>query len=175
MIDKELELLAMVQRRPDATQRALAEGTGLSLGTTNLLLRRFAEAGLLDVRSLSPRNSEYHLTPAGELDLRRRRLDAASALDSAHRSLVSRAASRLRAQAAAGRRRFEVRADPDLRELVRAAFLAAALPEAELVFVEIPAGNAESPLWACRQAPEGRAVPLLEDGEFPASPLEAAC
>ncbi len=61
------------QSRSDSlTQRALAERAGLSLGMANLILRRLAERGYLELTRLSAKRVRYALTGAGMKELARR-------------------------------------------------------------------------------------------------------
>ncbi|GAB1431724.1 hypothetical protein MASR2M29_03490 [Spirochaetota bacterium] len=67
--DAELSILENIyssQKRSLAvTQRDLAEASGLSLGMTNALLKRFADKGWLMLKKLNSRNIQYALTPEG--------------------------------------------------------------------------------------------------------------
>lgn len=54
------------------TQRELASRTGLSLGMTNALLRRFAEKGWVKLTRLSAKSVHYALTPEGMTEVARR-------------------------------------------------------------------------------------------------------
>lgn len=54
------------------TQRELASRTGLSLGMTNALLRRFAERGWVKLTRLSAKSVHYALTPEGMSEVARR-------------------------------------------------------------------------------------------------------
>ncbi|HTO23188.1 MAG TPA: winged helix-turn-helix transcriptional regulator [Spirochaetia bacterium] len=54
------------------TQRELANRTGLSLGMTNALLRRFAEKGWVKLTRLSAKSVQYGLTPEGMAEVARR-------------------------------------------------------------------------------------------------------
>jgi DNA-binding MarR family transcriptional regulator len=54
------------------TQRELASRTGLSLGMTNALLRRFAEKGWVKLTRLSAKSIQYALTPEGVGEVARR-------------------------------------------------------------------------------------------------------
>ncbi len=68
----ELELLATIQiasSRGCVTQRELAKSAGLSLGKTNLLLRRLEELGWLAIQRHTPKNVSYVLTPMGGAEL----------------------------------------------------------------------------------------------------------
>ncbi|MCX7025246.1 MAG: transcriptional regulator [Spirochaetes bacterium] len=54
------------------TQRELAKHAGVSLGMTNVLLKRFSEKGWLLVRRANARNISYALTPDGINEIARR-------------------------------------------------------------------------------------------------------
>jgi len=54
------------------TQRELARSTGLSLGMTNILVRRLVERGWLALRRHSPKNISYSLTSEGAAEIGRR-------------------------------------------------------------------------------------------------------
>ena len=78
MIPNESELFLMESlgeaERSQAriTQRELATRTGLSLGMTNALLRRFAERGWVKLTRLSAKSVHYALTPEGMAEVARR-------------------------------------------------------------------------------------------------------
>jgi DNA-binding MarR family transcriptional regulator len=67
--DSELQLLETIYSVQDETeppsQRKLAGQAGLSLGMTNVLLKRFAERGWVKLSHLSSRSLRYILTPEG--------------------------------------------------------------------------------------------------------------
>lgn len=74
--DAELVILENIyssqrKERP-LTQRELAEASGLSLGMTNTLLRRFAEKGWVMLKRLNARNIQYALSPDGVAEIARR-------------------------------------------------------------------------------------------------------
>jgi DNA-binding MarR family transcriptional regulator len=54
------------------TQRSIARAAGLSLGMTNVLLKRFSEKGWVTVRRVNARNLQYALTPEGVQEIARR-------------------------------------------------------------------------------------------------------
>lgn len=67
--DAELAILESIysshKRERPLTQRDLAEASGLSLGMTNALLKRFAEKGWVLLRRLNTRTIHYALSPDG--------------------------------------------------------------------------------------------------------------
>lgn len=75
-IDSELALLERVRSatgsRSRVTQRELAVSAGLSLGMTNILVRRLVERGWLALRRHSAKSITYLLTPEGTAEIARR-------------------------------------------------------------------------------------------------------
>jgi DNA-binding MarR family transcriptional regulator len=78
MISKDTELF-LIENLSEAerthahiTQRELASRTGLSLGMTNALLRRFAEKGWVKLTRLSAKSIHYAVTPDGVGEVARR-------------------------------------------------------------------------------------------------------
>jgi DNA-binding MarR family transcriptional regulator len=74
--DSELSLLEKIYEsehgQSKLTQRDLAEASGLSLGMTNALVRRFAESGWVKLTHLSSKSVRYALTPAGVAEIAQR-------------------------------------------------------------------------------------------------------
>ena len=62
---RELQLLSEVERRPEASQRELANRLGIALGMANLLLHNLAQKGYLRITRAGWRRWMYALTPAG--------------------------------------------------------------------------------------------------------------
>lgn len=76
--DTELQLLETIYSKQDGSgaisQRDLAGASGLSLGMTNALLRRFVERGWVKLTHLSGRSLRYILTSDGMEEVLRRSL-----------------------------------------------------------------------------------------------------
>ena len=69
---KDLRLLDIIGASAGASQRELAEKSGLSLGMVNLVVRRLAHTGYIKVASLDRRKMSYLLTPKGLAEKSRR-------------------------------------------------------------------------------------------------------
>jgi DNA-binding MarR family transcriptional regulator len=71
--DSELSLLEKIHEAEKGpkhlTQRDLAQATGLSLGMTNALVKRFAELGWIKLTHLSTKSIRYALTPEGVAEI----------------------------------------------------------------------------------------------------------
>ncbi len=63
--EQELRIIEEISRDKNLTQRKISHKSGLSLGTTNLILRRLASKGYMKVKGLDRRKVQYILTPKG--------------------------------------------------------------------------------------------------------------
>ena len=63
--ERELKIIEEISRDKNLTQRKISKGVGLSLGMTNLILRRLASKGYIKVKGLDRRKVQYILTPKG--------------------------------------------------------------------------------------------------------------
>ena len=61
----EYEVLTHLSENEITTQRQISRGTGLSLGTVNLLLKKMVRKGLVKIERLNARTMRYILTPQG--------------------------------------------------------------------------------------------------------------
>ena len=62
---KERQLLSFLHQNEMTSQRKIASGTGLSLATVNILLKRMIKRGLIKIEQLDRRSLRYMLTPKG--------------------------------------------------------------------------------------------------------------
>jgi DNA-binding MarR family transcriptional regulator len=73
--DHEFALLESIYRHKDShpvRQRDLAKVVGISLGMTNVILRKLAQKGWLVARKINSRNIQYAVTSAGMEEIGRR-------------------------------------------------------------------------------------------------------
>jgi len=63
--EREFELINIVGAQLDANQRDLSKKLDISLGMTNLLVRRLIAKGYIRIRQLNKKKSQYILTPKG--------------------------------------------------------------------------------------------------------------
>lgn len=64
-MEKDYQILEYLQESEYTTQRSIAEKTGLSLGTVNILLKRMIKKGLVKTERLNARSLRYIVTPKG--------------------------------------------------------------------------------------------------------------
>lgn len=62
---REHKLLSYLHSHEMTSQRKIASGTGLSLATVNILLKRMIKRGLIKIEQLDRRSLRYMLTPKG--------------------------------------------------------------------------------------------------------------
>ena len=63
--ERELKIIEEISRDKDLTQRKISHKLGLSLGMTNLILKRLANKGYVKVKGLNRRKVQYILTAKG--------------------------------------------------------------------------------------------------------------
>lgn len=63
--EKEFEVLRALEENHQPNQRLIAARAGISLGLTNLIIKRLASKGYLKLKQLTPKRTKYLLTPKG--------------------------------------------------------------------------------------------------------------
>ncbi len=63
--DREFKIIEEISRDRNLTQRKISHKLGLSLGMTNIILKRLASKGYIKVKGLTRRKVQYILTPKG--------------------------------------------------------------------------------------------------------------
>lgn len=61
----EYEILSHLEKNQETSQRQIAQRTGLSLGTVNLLLKKMVRKGLVKIEKLNAKTLRYIITPHG--------------------------------------------------------------------------------------------------------------
>ncbi len=64
-MNKETIILECLYKTPEASQRELARAGGISLGQTNIIIKKFCDDGLIRREALSKRTTKYILTQRG--------------------------------------------------------------------------------------------------------------
>ncbi len=65
MNEKITDVLNILDKEDNPSQREIAKKTGFSLGLVNILIKKCAKKGLLKIERLNSRNIKYILTPEG--------------------------------------------------------------------------------------------------------------
>ena len=72
LVDHELDVLRHIAHANHVRQRDLARIIGMSLGMTNVILKRLARKGLITIRKVNNRNIIYAVSPDGFEEIARR-------------------------------------------------------------------------------------------------------
>lgn len=65
-MDNEIQILKIINE--EITQRDIANKTGMSLGSINILIKKLIKKGLIKVERINKKNLKYILTPEGALE-----------------------------------------------------------------------------------------------------------
>ena len=115
---KEFLLIQEIARRPETNQRLLSESTGMSVGMTNLLVRRLVRKGLIKVNQLDWKHAQYVLTIDGMLELASKSYNYTRYTMRILAQLRENIETTLRREHGDGRRAFAVVAQDEIRELI---------------------------------------------------------
>jgi DNA-binding MarR family transcriptional regulator len=118
LADNEFLLIQEISRRGDHTQRSLSRSIGLSLGTTNLLVRRLTRKGLIKARQLDWKRTQYLLTLKGAVEKARKSFAYAQYTLRIFNQIQTNIASALRREHREGRRIFHIVAQDELASLL---------------------------------------------------------
>lgn len=166
--ESELALIRAIARAPIQTQRGLSRGAGLSLGMTNLLLKRLARKGMIKVGRLDWKRTQYLLTPKGALEKTRKTYDYALYTVRLFRQLQENVTTVLRREHAEGRREFWIVAQDELEGALRETAAGLSLPGTRFFFAKDFAAvpdRAELVLAATQETPSltaARVVSLVD-------------
>ncbi|MCS7232286.1 MAG: winged helix-turn-helix transcriptional regulator [Elusimicrobiota bacterium] len=62
---KEISIIEEISKNPQINQRTIAQNVGLSLGLTNLIIKKLVKTGFVKIKQLNRKKIEYILTPKG--------------------------------------------------------------------------------------------------------------
>lgn len=173
---REYRLIQALARRPEGSQRALSQDLGVSLGMTNLLLKRLARKGLVKIQKLDWNRTRYLLTYEGAVEKTRKSYSYALYAWNQARKITRAVQSAVIAEYRAGARRATVVAWPETAMIIRGALAEKDLPGLAVGYCEefrrVPPG--ETLVFAATVEPlpasvhGRRIVPLLDtvDLEF---------
>lgn len=142
--ENEFALIQEIARDPGRTQREMAESVGLSLGTTNLLLKRLVRKGMLKVQQLDWKRTQYLLTWKGATEKARKTYHYTLYTYRIFRQIQENIEVALNREYAAGRRSFCLVAQDEILDLLRETITELNLSGASYSFLrrfsEVPEG-----------------------------------
>ncbi len=167
--EREFELINIIGAQLGANQRDLSKQLDISLGMTNLLVRRLVAKGYIRIRQLNKKKTEYILTPKGFSE---------KYLKSVHYTLKTiRSIGLIREQLNIiirrlyhqGERIFFILGNSDLAELVEMSLRQPQWEGVKFSRVEDVPGHSEGITFICReemdviQSPAARCVDLIKE------------
>ena len=120
--EREFELINIIGRRLGSNQRDLSQELNLSLGQTNMLIRRLASKGLIRISQLNKRKVQYLLTPKGISEKMRKSVKYTLNTINAIGLIKNRVADIFKDLYRDGHRKFYLYGEHDLRVLVEFVF-----------------------------------------------------
>lgn len=166
--EREFELVNIVGARLATSQRDLSRHLELSLGMTNMLLRRLVTKGYIRIRQLNKRKVEYMLTPKGFAEKMRKSVKYT--LKTINSIGIIRASLKevLSSLYEKGERKFVILGQSDLAILVEAVLKEEiSVPVAHIARIsQPPAGPIDGVLLICKedyQAKNGKSVNLIQE------------
>lgn len=173
---QEYRLIQALERRPEDSQRALSQELGVSLGMTNILLKRLAKKGFVKAQKLDWNRTRYLLTYKGAAEKTRKSYSYALYAWSQARKITRAVQETVIGEYRAGARRAAVVAWPETAMIIRGALAEKDLPGLSVdyytEFRRVPEDQALVFAATVEPTPAPRAgrriVPLLEkmDLEF---------
>jgi DNA-binding MarR family transcriptional regulator len=136
LAEKEFSLIQEIARSPSCTQRELSTSTGLSLGMTNLLIKRLARKGYIKISQLDWKRTQYLLTFKGAVEKARKSYNYSLYTIRIFKQIRENIYTALRREYAAGHRRFTVVGQDEILDLIKEALLDLDYKDAEFAFVK---------------------------------------
>jgi len=145
--EREFELINIIGKRLGSNQRDLSQQLNLSLGQTNMLIRRLVAKGFIRISQLDKRKVQYMLTPKGMSENMRKAVKYTLNTINSFGLIKNNLKTILNEHYARGHRAFFVYSEPDLTALVEQTFLELSLPDARMVVLkDLPVADVDGVL-----------------------------
>ena len=152
MEEREFELVNIIGGDLGANQRDLAEQMNLSLGMTNMLIRRLITKGYIRIRQLNKKKVEYILTPKGFAEKMQKSVNYMRKTINSIGLVKQSLAGLLKEAHDTGVRKFYILGGSDLAGLIEMTAREVYGSEIELLRVEaLGAGMADGVVLICRE------------------------
>ena len=119
--EKEFDVINEIAKNFKSNQRGISKNVGISLGMTNIILKRLAKKGWVKFNQLDKKRMEYILTPEGFKEKARKSyqyfLKTIDSLGTLKRKIIQV----LREEYSKGRKKFVILGDGELAIIVEAA------------------------------------------------------
>ena len=120
--EKEFAVIREISNNHLPAQRVLADKTGMSLGLTNLIIKRLINKGYLKAKQLDKKKIQYMLTPKGFSEKAKKSYNFTLKTINLLKSARERIQELIEAKAKAGCRNFVVRGSGDIMDIIELGF-----------------------------------------------------
>jgi len=149
--EREFELVNIVGAELAANQRELSRQMNLSLGMTNMLLRRLVTKGYIRIKQLDSRKVGYFLTPKGFAEKMRKSVKYTLKTISSIGLIKKQLLDILGGLYTKGHRKFYILGDSDFAELVEASLIQSQWEGIVVIRINSLAEGADGLVLICRE------------------------
>jgi len=130
--EKEFEVIRSIEGSDNYNQRDIARNVGISLGLTNLIIKRMVKKGYLKLRQLTPKKIQYILTPKGIVEKAKKSYSFTRRTINTMRGMKQRIQEAILNDYNQGVRKFAIQGKGELVDLVEIAMRDLALGDISL-------------------------------------------
>jgi len=150
--EREFELVNIVGAALASNQRDLSRHMALSLGMTNMLIRRLISKGYIRIKQLDKRKVEYALTPKGFSEKMKKSVNYTMKTINSIGLIRNKIKEILKGLYDSGTRKFYVLGESDLVVLTEMVFRSICADECELVHIkEMPQEKVDGIILICKE------------------------
>ena len=154
--EREFELINIVGGQLAANQRDLSRQMNLSLGMTNMLLKRLVTKGYIRIKQLNQRKVQYLLTPKGFSEKMQKSVKYTLKTINSIGLIKKKLAEILSQLYAQGERKFYVLGQTDLSALIETVWRDGGWKDGKLLFIEDRSlADGEGIILVCTEEPKG--------------------
>lgn len=149
--EREFELVNIVGAELAANQRELSRQMNLSLGMTNMLLRRLVTKGYIRIKQLDSRKVGYFLTPKGFAEKMRKSVKYTLKTISSIGLIKKQLLEILGSLYTQGHRKFYILGESDFAELVESSLIQSQWAGIEVIRIKSLAEGSDGLVLICRE------------------------
>lgn len=149
--EREFELINIVGEKLGANQRDISRLMDMSLGMTNMLLRRLVQKGHIRIHQLNKRKMEYILTPKGFAEKTRKSIMYTLKTINSLGLIKNRIRTLIQQEYTEGRRQFYIYGRSDLVTLIEMVFHQGKFPGIDVKRIEKTEEAGEGLILGCRE------------------------
>ncbi|HOW35803.1 MAG TPA: winged helix-turn-helix transcriptional regulator [Candidatus Omnitrophota bacterium] len=150
--EREFELINIVGAEIASSQRDLSRRLNLSLGMTNMLLRRLIAKGYIRIRQLNQKKIDYILTPEGFKEKMRKSVKYTLKTINSIGLIKERFKALLKELYEKGERKFLILGESDLASLIEVAVRELSLKDCHVERIkDLPSNGADGTILVCQE------------------------